>query len=273
MKKILLVFDGVHFSEGAFEFARQLNERQRILVTGVFLPQATYANLWSYSAATSGPLSIPLVEETTAIDIKKNIARFESLCRQSNMDFSTHKDYFNLALPELKNETSFADLVILGSETFYRGPVEEDSDAYLKEALHEAKCPILVVPEKFDFPATNILAYDGSDSSVFAIKQFAYLFSSFLYNETFLVTVKEDAQPVPNKQYIDELASGHFPRFTLLQLDARQKKHFTTWINGKKRPILVTGAFGRSFVSQLFKKSFISDIIQEHKLPVFIAHR
>lgn len=26
MKKVLLTFDGIHFSEGAFEFARALNE-------------------------------------------------------------------------------------------------------------------------------------------------------------------------------------------------------------------------------------------------------
>jgi hypothetical protein len=37
MKKILLAFDGEHFSEGAFEFASSLNRKERILLTGVFL--------------------------------------------------------------------------------------------------------------------------------------------------------------------------------------------------------------------------------------------
>ena len=40
MKKILIAFDGTHFSDGAFEFARRVNELQPILLTGVFLPQA-----------------------------------------------------------------------------------------------------------------------------------------------------------------------------------------------------------------------------------------
>ena len=39
MKKIILAFEGTHFSEGAFEFARKLNELRPILLTGVFLPQ------------------------------------------------------------------------------------------------------------------------------------------------------------------------------------------------------------------------------------------
>ena len=46
MRKILLVFDGINFSEGAFEFARRLNEKNQILVAGVFMPQVDFANLW-----------------------------------------------------------------------------------------------------------------------------------------------------------------------------------------------------------------------------------
>jgi hypothetical protein len=36
MKKVILACDGSHFSEGAFEFARRLNELRPILLTGVF---------------------------------------------------------------------------------------------------------------------------------------------------------------------------------------------------------------------------------------------
>ena len=37
--------------------------------------------------------------------------------------------------------------------------------------------------------------------------------------------------------------------------------------------ILVSGSFGRSMFSEMFRKSFVSDVIAEHKLPVFIAHK
>ena len=47
MKRILLAFDSNHFSEGALEIARELSERKRILLTGIFLPQVNYGNLWS----------------------------------------------------------------------------------------------------------------------------------------------------------------------------------------------------------------------------------
>lgn len=274
MKKIILAFDGAHFSEGAFEFARHLNEKQRILLTGVFLPQVSYANLWSYASPAPGTLSIPLVEESDQEAIEKNIGQFESLCDKNGIDCTVHKDFFNLALPELANETRFADLAILGSETFYAGLGVERPNEYLKDILHAAECPVMVVPEKFHFPTSNILAYDGSESSVFAIKQFAYLFPSLLYNETLLVSIqKEDDGAIPHEEYAEELVSRHFSRLTVLKLKKERQKDFTEWIHGRKNPVIVTGAFGRSFFSQLFKKSFISEVIREHKLPVFITHR
>ena len=76
MKKILLAFDGTHFSEGAFEFARGLNEIEPILLLGVFVPQANYANLWSYANAGSGPMLIPLLEPEDSQTVQQNMDRF-----------------------------------------------------------------------------------------------------------------------------------------------------------------------------------------------------
>ena len=63
MKKILLAFDGVQFSTGAFEFARQLNNLQPVYLTGVFIPQLSYANLWNYTDGMTGPTYIPILEK------------------------------------------------------------------------------------------------------------------------------------------------------------------------------------------------------------------
>lgn len=273
MKKILLAFDGNHFSEGAFEFARRVNEMERVLVTGVFLPQVDYSSLWSYSGGAGGPLFIPLVEDADAEAVQKNIDHFEKLCRKNNIEYRVHKDFFDFAIPELKKETRFADLVILGSESFYSNIGTAEPNEYLKDALSAAECPVLVIPEKFEFPQNNILAYDGGSSSVYAIKQFSYLFPFFRNNPTLLVGVQPGEEGLPDEQNIEELASRHFPDLTLQALDISRKKYFATWISDRKDAILVSGSFGRSLFSQLFKKSFVSDVIKEHKLPVFISHK
>jgi hypothetical protein len=132
---------------------------------------------------------------------------------------------------------------------------------------------VLIVPEKFVFPESNILAYDGSESSVYAIKQFAYLFPELTGNKTVLVFMDDSDNPIPDENNIKELVARHFPDLTLLKLELPSTKYFATWINEKNNALLVSGAYGRSSFSQLFKKSFVSDVIRDHRLPVFISHR
>jgi len=272
MKKIILAFDGANFSEGAFEFARRLNDMEPVLLTGVFLPQTQLANLWSYAKNESVPF-IPLLESDESEVVKENIGRFEKLCQSNSIDYRVHKDFYDFALPELKRESMYADLLILGSEVFY-SQAEGKPAIYLQEALHDVKCPVLVVPEKFDFPENIILAFDGSDEAVFAIKQFAYLFPELTRLKTLLVYAAKDIkEDIPDRIQMEELLARHFPDLTLFKLDINPKAFFNTWIMDNRSALLVSGSYGRSGISQLFKKSFVKDIISDHRLPVFIAHK
>jgi hypothetical protein len=274
MKKVLLAFDGTQFSEGAFNFARKLNEKQSLLLTGVFIPQTVYANLWSYAGGMAGPSFIPYIEEANSDVVETNIKHFEELCVANGIQYKVHKDFYDFALPELRRETRFADLMILSSEKFYENIVGEDASDYMKDALHMAECPVLVVPEKAGFPKTNLLAYDGTESSVFAIKQFAYLFPEFTANKTTLVYSKESSDAkMPDEEYIEELAQQHFPNIDFKKSRVEPKHFYQKWANDNKNSILVSGSFGRSFLSQIFKKSFVNDVIEAHRIPVFIAHK
>lgn len=273
MKKILIAFDGTQFSEGAYEFACRLNELQPVLLVGAFIPQVSYANLWSYAGAMAGPSFVPLLEAEDTEAVQRNIARFEALCQKDGIAYKVHKDFYDFALPELKRETRFADLLIISSEKFYENLAGEDPSEYMKDALHASECPVIVVPEHFDFPNRNILAYDGSDSSVFAIKQFAYLFPEMSDNETMLVYSKDKETKLPYESFIEELAGQHFHDLRIMKLENQPRKEFQNWVCKNQNAILVSGSYGRSFFSQMMRKSFVSEIISVHKLPVFITHR
>lgn len=275
MKKILLAFDGVHFSEGAFEFVRRLNETAPALVTGVFLPQIDYANLWSYAAGgIGGPFLVPVETQDNTAVIARNKNRFETLCRQNNIDYRIHRDFEDFALPELKKETRFADLLVIGSESFYEDAGTGDPNEYLEETLHGVACPVILVPEHFDFPDNTIIAYDGSESSVYALKQFAYLFPEFTGNKTLLVYSSQHAHgQIPDEINMEEITARHFSNLTISRLNNHSKEIFSSWLGMKKASILVSGSFGRSSLSRMFRKSFISGVIKQHKIPVFIAHR
>lgn len=269
-----MAFDGRHFSEGALTLAKFLNEKQPVLLTGAFLPQVDYASLWSYSGGGRvANMYIPLVEDEDAEAVQQNIERFKSYCVKNSIEHRVHKDFFDFTLPELKRESRFADLLIIGSQSFYEDADHASMNDYLKDALHDVECPVVVVPEKFELPQTNILTYDGSPSSVYAIRQFACLFPELAANPTILVYAGGNAEAkFPDEENIMELAGRHFTDLTLLRFEADAKKYFSSWMMENKGALVVTGAFGRSGLSRFFRKSFVADVIAEHKIPVFIAH-
>ena len=274
MKKVLIAFDGIHFSKSAVEFAKKLHEINPILLTGIFLPQISYANVWSYGDGIGGPLFVPSLDDSETEAIEKNIVAFEDLCKRNDIEFRVRKDFTDLALPELKKESRFADLMIIGSETFYENMGTGDPNTYLKDALHGIECPAVIVPNNFTFPLNNILAYDGSESSVFAIKQFIYLLPELVNNKTMLINIiSDDEKNIPDEAYIEELTARHFKDLTITKLEIDSKKYFSTWIADRGASILVSGAFGRSSFSNVFRKSFIADVIKQHKVPVFVSHK
>ena len=274
MKKVIIPFDGAHFSKGAIDFAIALNQFEPILLSGVFLPQLDYANLWAFSGGMAGPVLVPYVEDADIELIEKNIERFTCACEKNDIEYRVHKNIYEASIPELRYESRFADLLIIGSEAFYEN-MGTNPNPYLKDTLRQAECPAVIVPESFTFPESVVLSYDGSESSVYAIKQFAYLFPQLTNKSTLLVTASENGteQEFPEESNIEELAARHFSDLTLMRVQLEPRKYFSTWLMYRKSAVLVSGSFGRSAFSEFFSKSFISDVISTHRIPVFLAHR
>jgi len=259
MKKILFASDGSNFSEGSFEFVRRVNDIQPVLVTGMFIPQVTY---------------VPVLDEEDNRVVENNIKHFENLCQKHGIAYRIHKDYFDFDFPELKKESRFSDVMIICGELFYKRFIESHQFDHLRKVLHISECPVLVVPMQYQYPDNNILAYDGSKESVYAIKQFAYIFPELTKNPTLLVYAEDEDEPdFPSKDYITELATQHFSDLTFYKLESNSSEHFSSWIKNRTGSVLVSGSFSRSALSQVFKKSFVADIIKDHQVPVFIAHK
>lgn len=272
MKKILLVFDGSHFSQGSFKMASFLNEIEPSMVTGIFLQPIDYRDIVGYTGVGNGsPITItPFQTDTTLI--QKNVTLFESKCQHAGIEYRTHVDTDLFALEELQKETRFADLMILSSELFYENIGKDQPNEYLKKVLRQTECPILLVPEEYKLPSKLLLAYDGKPDSVFAIKQFMYLFPQLNNWDTKLITLEDEDESLPHQALIEELASKHFSNLTLEVVATETAASFANWVSEHDNYLLVAGAYGRSELSNLFKKSFLSEVIEQHKTPIFIAH-
>ena len=273
MKKILIVFDGEHFSRAAFDMACRINEMSSpILLTGLFLSSVDYTDvIVYYIGGMAGPLSIPLLESNPG-SINENIQKFKILCERNGIEYRIHTETKGHVLETIRKESRYADQLMLSSELFYSNLGEASQQEYLNDAMHFSECPVMIIPEKLDYPQSIILAYDGSPSSVYAIKQFAYLYPAFSQLETLLVYASNKDEEFPDYSYIEEFAARHYKNLTFFKLDANPKKYFNTWIEDAGKALLVSGSHSRSSLSEIFRKSFISEVIKDHKLPIFIAH-
>lgn len=273
MKKILLVFDGTHFSEGAFRMASFLNEMETSLIIGVFLQPIDYRDIVGYTGVgNASPITVTPFHTDEDV-IKKSVKQFESKCQHAGMEYRTHLDTDLFALEELQMETRFADLMILSSELFYENIGKDQPNEYLKKILRQTECPILLVPENYNLPNKLLLAYDGKPDSVFAIKQFTYLFPQLHTWDTKLVTLEDEDEQLPHQELIEELASKHFSNLTLEVVSTDAAGSFANWVSEQHDYLLVAGAYGRSELSNLFKKSFLAEVIEYHKTPIFVAHK
>lgn len=269
MKKILVVFDGYNFSPAALDFVQSLSQEGAFLLTGVFLSSIDYKVLLGYPFAS--PSYITAVEYDNELYVN-NVAYFKNFCEQNGIEYRIHDDLGGEALNTLKMETRFADALILGSETFFKDVELNTPGEYLKEILHDAECPVLLLPENCPFPERIVLSYDGSRQSMYALKQFAYVFPELCKKETLLVYGSTEDDELPNIDLLEEFAGRHYSNLTLLKLDLDPKVYFDTWLVNNKKALVVSGAYGRSGASMFFKHSFMNDMIKEHQLPLVIAH-
>ncbi|XZF15720.1 hypothetical protein ACTHGU_06255 [Chitinophagaceae bacterium MMS25-I14] len=273
MRKVLAVFDGAHYVQALPDFASDLNNAAPLLLTGVFLPSVDYAAATSYLYYGNAVVPAYLEEyEEDPVLIDRNVKVFESFCGQHSIRSRVHRDAKKHIAKELKYETRYADLMLLSSAHFYENLGKGIHEEYLHDTLHYAECPVVLLPEKYVRPQSIIIAYDGTASCMHAIKQFVYLLPEFADLDVLIVYAGADDDDMPFTEMIAEYAARHFGNLAYYRLDADPSKYFNTWIQNKGVPMLVCGSFGRPFWSELFRKSFVADVIRDHKIPVFIAH-
>lgn len=270
MKKVILAIEVNHFPQAAFDFVKKLNEQEAILLTGAFLPQAQLAEFYGYPYGVAGAY-LSVLEDAEPSTLAKDIEQFEGFCKINNIKYCIHEDFFDSVTDSLKKESNYADLLILNSQQFYNE--NANTDTYLNKVLHESACPVVVLPENVSFPDNLTFAFDGSEDSLYAIKQFVYLFPSLTALPVEITYIHEDSQRgLPDEALMKEWANQHFSDFKFLRLEINPKKYFGTWISEKKGTLLVCGSFARSSFSNIVNRSFVRDVIERREIPIFVAH-
>lgn len=276
MKKIIIAFDGLRYSDAAVEYATDIAKDSKALLVGVFLHDLSYLAL-SYTYRWGSPMANiwdpnfkpdPADEEK----IKTNVSIFSDKCEKEGLDYKVHVNR-GVPVEELLQESLFADLIIMDARLAFSRMSEDELSAQFIELLTEVQCPVLVVPSKFEKIDNAILTYDGSPTSIYAIKMFSYIFPEWRNFPTRLVTVNEEDKKLKEKHHITDLLDKHFDEYFIDVLSGNARQELISYLKvHTNNTVVVMGAYGRPAISMLFKKSLANEVIRDVMVPVFIAH-
>jgi hypothetical protein len=284
MKKILLAIDADRVDTEVIHFACNIATLTHSSLIGYFLanvpeeePVANMAFVAKYDETVSThcfPTAaekrqfayIQQFERTCAV---KGI-RCQSLSRLGGILNNIKRD----AAVAILEESRFADLVILQPTLSFERKAEEAPTALVKEILANAECPVLVAPTRLTGIEEIVFAYDGSRSAVFAIKQFTYLFPELADKKAIVLQVnKDDSLPVTEKEKLGKWLRMHYNSIGFQVLKGKASEELYGRLSGKQNTIVVMGAFGRSWLSGLFKPATAGLLLKTINLPFFITHQ
>ncbi len=279
MEKILLAIDALNPDKKALDFACYLALLTKSKVTGVFLENLTTEDrpvlrkvLGMASVGWEVDEHAEAHREREAIT-RRNIAMFRDGCILREVCFDVHLDK-GMPAKELIRESRFADLMVVDAETSFNKVYEGSPTGFVRDVMRRSECPVIIAPGNFSAIDEIVFTYDGSASSVFAIKQFTYLLPQYYNKKVTLLQVNESGiWEEPDREKFREWLRDHY---TDLHFEAMKGKADDTLFDklyNRKNIFLVMGAYGRNAISQFFKQSRADLLIRTVAQPIFIAHQ
>jgi hypothetical protein len=270
MKKILTVYDQKERSQGALDLSCYLSKLTHSKLTGVFPGYKSDALARVYARFIENVAPSLVLSRKTRAHIEETIEHFKQACLKKQVPFVIHKDNEDPDT-DLITESLFADVMVVDSGLSFDEEDDEVPSRLITKLLTHAKCPVIIASNVFDVIDEIVFAYDGTYSSIFAIKQFAYLFPE-LRNKKMLVVEVTNKGSLDYPDRLNEWLSDNFDEIVYEVLRGDPANRIFEMVMSKPKALLVTGAFGRSSFSSFFRSSAADDILTFSNSPLFIAH-
>jgi hypothetical protein len=277
MEKILLALDPHNLSMNAIDFACYMSRLTRSKLTGVFLENLEYEERTAMHMHGE-----PNLESRIGIDSRGNqqkeqltdinIPFFKEACCTRGVSPLIHRDR-GIPVSETIEESRYADFIIVDPETSFSKTNEATPGKFVNDLLLDSECPVIISPYSFEDIEEIIFTFNGSKSSLFAIKQFTYLFPELNQKKVIVVSVVKEGQSTIEDQFkMKEWLKDHYQEVQYVLLKGDPSDQLFGFLIEKKNSIVVMGAFGRGLLSRFIKPSHARLIMKTVNLPIFISH-
>ncbi len=276
MKNIAVAIDGLKYKEPFVRQAIQIALINEAHLTGLFFEDDNYHSYKISELLETGGLSFAKQDLLDKKDEQKRsiaVQKFERACKKFKINYSI-KRLENDPMRELLHKSYYSDLLILNEADNFNPYHETLPTSFSKDLLAHSHCPVLLLTNQFTEIKKVVVLYDGSPSSVFAVKSFCQLLPNLAVLPTEVISISTTEQNViPDEKEIKDFMKLHFPKSEFLVKPGNPSADIPVILHQIKTPyLIVTGSYHRSRVSRWFKTSMADILIQEVKVPIFVAH-
>ncbi|HVZ56821.1 MAG TPA: universal stress protein [Chitinophagaceae bacterium] len=174
---------------------------------------------------------------------------------------------------EVAGESRYADLVVVDPETSFHKSAELPPTEFVREVLAHAECPVLLSCGDMEGIDEIVFTYEDSASSVFAIRQFAYLFPQLRDRPVTVLHINEGGRELAaEREQLAEWLSNHFTSNRFREITGKADEELINFLLGRNKVLVVLGAYGRGVLSNLVRQSHANQLIRSLLQPLFIAH-
>lgn len=281
MRRILILTNALEVKPGLLDFACFIARQERSKLTGVFVERHQLDTNTSVKSV-GGQMYVEEITRTNEEKIKHDaeiaahVSLFQDGCLQREVTGTVHY-YSENVLKSVIHETRYADLIIVDPATSLLNDDSVPSE-FVVSILKNAECPVIIAPEDAEQINDIVFAFDGSKSSVFAIKQFCNFLPQFRKRHITVLHIGRDgaaADHATERALLNEWLAIHFSEIDFVELSGDPGEELFKYFMTKEdrnSKLLVSGAYGRSMLSQILKPSTTSLILKVLDMPVFITH-
>ncbi len=277
MKVFLAVFDGFRMAKSTLEYSLQLARSANAHLTGLFLDEFIYKSYNEQKVLSSYDNPEQVMKELDAKDKLKrdeSVKKFQRSAEKAGISYSVTRTR-GIALQELKQQSLFADMIIINKNETFTKQKESTPTRFLKETISGVSCPILVTPQSFRPVDKTILLYDGGPTSIQALKMYSYIFDTDPFPAEVL-TIKESllsSAHLPNNKDMRKYIKIRFPGAGVTVEKGNPEEIIPGYLrNHQENELVVLGAYRRSELSRWFRTSMADILMKELNTPLFIAH-
>ncbi|MDB5246683.1 MAG: universal stress protein [Segetibacter sp.] len=279
MNKVIAAVDALKLSESTIDYATYLAQEFDSHIVAAFLEDMVYherpihtGDAFVITNSLQIDTAIKKEEQTRAASRKKLQAKFNA----EGVHYNIHTNKV-LALESLIKESHYADLILIDENENFSNCDPSKPSQFIRSVLSDADCPVMVVPREFKQVEKFVFAYDGSPSSVYAIRQFSYLFPDTEKQELeiLMITNNNHTNNLPEQHLLKELLKRKYA--SVIQTIIKSNNTNDALINHlkseNKNCMLILGAYQRSTFSRWLNQSIADVLISELEIPLFIAHK